>query len=139
MTMNAEITVSKTEFAPGEMINGNVSWHSSEDVLMAEVRLFWQTRGKGTTDVAVAATETFANPRPTDERAFSFTAPPAPPSFSGQLISLVWGVELVLVPGGSVHRDIVIAPGGREIPLDNPEWLEAADPSAGAGRLRFGS
>ena len=134
--MNATISLQQTEFAPGEAIRGIVSWHNAGDVRKAEVRLFWQTRGKGSTDVGVAAAETLELPGPSDERTFSFPAPQAPPSFSGRLVSLVWGVELIVEPGGSASRDIVIAPGRMEILLDHPEWLEMPDPAgkeAGGG------
>ncbi len=133
--MNATITLSKTEFAPGETIDGNISWHGFQDVGTAEVRLFWQTQGKGSRDVGVVAVETLDLPGPAEQRSFSFIAPSAPPSFSGQLISLIWGVELVLEPGGSASQDIVIAPRGKEIPLDHPEWLEISDPFPKKGRL----
>ncbi len=131
--MNATITLPKTDFAAGETISGVVSWHGSQDVRTAEVRLFWQTQGKGSNDVGVAAVETLDLPGPSGQREFSFVAPPAPPSFSGQLISLVWGVELVLDPGGSASQNIVIAPGGKEILLNHPEWLEMDDPSPTKG------
>jgi len=133
--MNASIKLPKTEFAPGETINGHVSWHGSQDVRMAEVRLFWQTRGKGSVDVGVVAVEKLDLPGPIGQGTFSFVAPQAPPSFSGRLISLVWGVELVLEPGESASQDIVIAPGGKEIPLDQPAWLEMSDPSPVKGRM----
>ena len=133
--MNATITLPKTDFVPGETIRGTVSWQATQEMRLAEVRLFWQTRGKGSCDVGVVAVESLDLPCPADQREFSFVAPHAPPGFSGRLISLVWGVELVLEPEGSASRDIVIAPGGKEISLDHPEWLEISDPSPSKGRM----
>lgn len=133
--MNASITLPKTDFAPGETISGHVSWHGSQDVRAAEVRLFWQTRGNGSVDVGVVAVEKLDLPGPIGQGAFSFVAPVAPPSFSGRLISLVWGVELVLEPGESSSQDIVIAPDRKEIPFDHPEWLEMSDPTPTTRRM----
>lgn len=133
--MNATITLPTTDFAPGETIHGTVSWHATQEVRLAEVRLFWQTRGKGSVDVGVAAVETLDLPEQTGQRPFSFVAPHVPPGFSGKLISLVWGIEFVLQPEGSVSQDIVIAPGRKEISLDRPEWLEIDEPSPSKRRM----
>lgn len=133
--MNATITLPKMDFEPGETISGTASWQAAQEVLAAEVRLFWQTRGKGSCDVGVVAVQTLDLPGQADQRPFSFVAPHAPPGFSGRLISLVWGIELVLQPEGSVSRDIVIAPGRKEISLEHPEWLEMEDPSPTKRRM----
>jgi hypothetical protein len=137
--MTAEIQLAQTAFAPGQTIRGTVSWQAGRDVRGAEIRLYWQTQGKGTSDVETVAAETFELPQPSDERSFSFVAPAAPPSFSGKLVSLVWGLELIVEPGGSVQRELVIGPGGRERTLDHPAWLESPEPPAGSRFFRFSS
>ena len=108
----------RTAFAPGETIAGAADWTWGEAPGEAEVRLCWLTQGKGTEDAELVETITFANPRATDLRQFSFVAPAAPYSFSGKLISLIWAVEVVLQPDDLSERvEIIIAPDGREVLL----------------------
>ena len=107
-----------TAFSPGEELTGAALWELAEPPQLAEVRLVWSTKGKGTEDAAVAATVAFETPLAGDTRPFSLRLPAAPYSFSGKLISLVWAVELVLQPGNLCERvEIVVAPGGREVLL----------------------
>ena len=108
----------KTTFLPGEEVHGAVSWTLEKQPRSAEVRLFWYTEGKGTRDLAIVAQQSFAEPKQSDERAFRFTLPPAPYSFSGRLISLVWAIELVIEPGDHAERvQITVSPTGKEIVL----------------------
>ncbi len=108
----------RKNFRPGEEINGAAGWNLEAKPKSAEVRLFWYTEGKGTRDLEVVATEKLDAPGQNDERPFHFTAPEAPNSFSGKLISVIWAVELVLEPGGQAERvQITISPTGEEILL----------------------
>jgi hypothetical protein len=108
----------KTAFRPGETIEGAVLWEFEKAPALAEVRLLWFTRGKGTEDGETAATVKFENPTAGDTRQFSFTAPNGPYTFSGTLIALIWAVEFVSKPGNAFERvEIIIAPEGREIVL----------------------
>jgi hypothetical protein len=85
------------------------------------MRLFWRTEGKGTTDMVIADTLRFENPREEEARPFKIRAPGSPYSFSGQLISLIWSLELVASPGKESSRiDVVIAPEAKEILLHAP-------------------
>lgn len=137
--MTAEIHSEKTAYQPGEEIKGTVAWTSQKPPRKAELRLFWQTRGKGDRDTSTVASVAFDLPRPSDQRAFSFRAPEFPPSFSGRLISLVWGLDLVLEPVGSEAIELVIAPAAQELSLERPEWMEIEVPEAAQNRLlRFG-
>jgi hypothetical protein len=54
-------------------------------------------------------------------------APDFPPSYSGRWISLVWGLELVLEPGGSSGIDLTIGADGRDISLDRDDWLQTPE------------
>ena len=47
----------KTAFRPGETIAGAVLWEFAKPPASAEVRLVWFTRGKGTEDGGIAATD----------------------------------------------------------------------------------
>jgi hypothetical protein len=76
---------------------------------------------------------TFELPQPSDYREFRFRAPDFPPSFSGKLISLIWGLELVLEPGESSAVELVIGPQGKELSLDHAEWMQTPElPKFGA-------
>ena len=108
----------KTAFRPGENIAGAALWELQKAPELAEVRLVWFTRGKGTEDGETAETVKFDNPPPADTRQFGFRAPDAPYSFSGTLVALIWAVEFVAKPGGEFERiEITIAPHAKEIAL----------------------
>jgi hypothetical protein len=108
----------KTVFRPGEPISGAVLWELEKAPDLAEVRLIWFTRGKGTEDGATVETVTLDAPPAADTREFSFDAPNGPYSFSGTLVAVIWAVEFVAKPGGEFERvEITIAPDGREIAL----------------------
>lgn len=109
----------RTAFQPGEEIGGAVGWKLEKAPQSAEVRLFWRTEGKGTQDVTLVDTVVLESPGQEEARPFQFVAPESPYSFSGRLVSLIWSLELVLQPGSeSTRLDIVIAPHGREIQLE---------------------
>lgn len=108
----------KTTFEPGEEIAGAVLWDFPKPKKLIEIRLVWSTRGKGTEDVTVVATQATDATKAADTTTFSFIAPAAPHSFNGTLIALLWAVELVVEPGDEFERiEITIAPGGKEIVL----------------------
>lgn len=114
----------RSQFRPGEMLEGAVLWEGAEKPNVAEVRLLWFTRGKGTEDGAVVATETFSDPQAGDTRQFSFRLPEAPYSFNGKLIALTWAVEVFINPGKHFSRvTFTMGPGGHEVklPLTNFE------------------
>ena len=108
----------QTAFRPGEFVEGAALWELDAAPDLAELRLVWSTRGKGTEDSEVVSTQTFAEPKPGDTRSFKFQLPDSPYSFNGQLIALIWALELVVKPGDHFARvEIIIAPEGREIVL----------------------
>ena len=91
-------------YRPGEVLAGRASWRVEGDPTSAELSLFWYTSGKGTQDVGVVQQMTLATPRRQDQRDFSLPLPREPHSFSGQLMSIVWAVELIVEPGKQVAR-----------------------------------
>lgn len=118
----------QTAFRPGELLRGGAGWQLDHSPRSVEARLFWYTKGKGTEDVEVVATDSFDQPQQQDARPFEFRLPDAPYSFSGKLISLIWAVELVAQPSGEAARaEFVLSPNGREI------LLHQAGNDAGAG------
>lgn len=114
--MTIEIQDGANAFLPGEMVAGTASWQLDRPAETAELRLFWYTQGKGDQDVGVVSAVPFANPGLQDRRIFRVRLPEGPYSFSGQLISLVWALELVMEPGSRASRtEITVSPTRREI------------------------
>jgi len=105
-------------FRGGETVEGVAGWRLEKPPKSVELRLFWFTRGKGTEDVGVVNQIRFDAPQQEEGRKFSFTLPAEPWSFSGQLISLIWALELVAEPGGHTTRvELVVSPTSQEILL----------------------
>ena len=107
-----------TSFRPGDEVSGRAWWEFEQRPREVVARLFWYTEGKGTQDVVVIQTDPFPSPERQDQRKFSFTLPEGPFSFSGRLISLIWGVEVVGVAATgeeSARVQIVVSPDGDEI------------------------
>lgn len=105
-------------FLPGETLVLSVLWALPAKPDTLEVRLFWYTRGKGTEDVEIIATEKLAVSASAGEGKVRFRLPDAPYSFSGKLISLLWAVELVAEPGARTTRcEFTLSPTGAEILL----------------------
>ncbi len=107
------------EFRPDESIRGRVEWSPEETPIQSlDVRLIWYTGGKGTRDVQVVAQQTISAAPANGQQPFQFKAPRGPFSFSGKLISLVWAIEVIAMPGRDAERvDLEIAPTGKEILL----------------------
>ena len=123
-SLNIEFEGSRTAFNPSDTIAGTARWDlggSSTDRL--ELHLLWFTRGKGTEDASVIETVPVEHPPLRGEQRFKFTAPAAPQSFSGTLISLVWAIELVAPEDDDLMErvEVVIAPGAVEIELERIE------------------
>jgi hypothetical protein len=113
-----QLAEDRKAFVPGEEITGQVSWRLEQPAERMELRLYWHTRGKGTTDTQTVQTLPFDKPMLQEQRMFKLTAPQGPYSFSGVLISLVWVLELVAYPSGAkAQSEIVLSPNGQEIQL----------------------
>ena len=124
--LSISIDGGRTAFSPGETLRGSAFWNLPTAPRSLEVRLFWFTRGKGTMDVRMIERVAIENPTQQGHRAFQFRLPVEPPSFSGNLISLIWALELVAEPGDRSQRtELVVAPGGQEIQLHSPTHVEA--------------
>lgn len=116
--MRIEIAGGQGAFRPGETLEGTASWELDAAGKAVEVRLFWTTEGKGTVDVEVVDKVRFEAVSAVERRDFRFVLPKSPYSFSGKLISLLWGVEVVAVPGENAGRaSFTMSPSGREILL----------------------
>jgi hypothetical protein len=116
--LRINFTDEKSAFEPGEELTGSASWQLERSARSVELRLFWFTRGRGIEDAAVVQTIRFENPLNEETRSFSFRLPAAPYSFVGQLISLIWALELIVEPSKEVARqEITVGPGRQEVRL----------------------
>jgi len=113
----------RTTFAPGETLTGTASWEFDTPPEEAALQLVWSTRGKGTTDIEVVQTIPISHPQARDTLPFTIKLPNAPYTFSGQLVSLIWALELNIA-GQSESAEIIIAPGGKEVLLPNIQSVQ---------------
>ena len=105
-------------FRPGESVAGRATWREAAESRSVAVRLYWTTSGRGSTDTEVVAESVVENPSEQGETRFSLLLPSTPPSFSGKLITLSWGVELLVEPcEHAAQVEIVVSPTEKEIRL----------------------
>lgn len=103
---------------PRSRISGELAWRLDRPAEALELRLFWYTEGRGDRDAGIARSLRVESPGAIGAQPFEFELPSGPYSFSGRLISLVWALELIALPGESaVRREIVVAPERREVVL----------------------
>ena len=103
-------------YLPGSEMRVTFDWNLPEPPDAIEVRLVWNTSGKGDRDLKVAQTLRWDQPDRQGREETVITLPWGPYSFSGKLISLIWAVELVALPKNeSARREIVIGPGNAEV------------------------
>ncbi len=114
--LKIDVKDDRQSFMPGESLSGKVSWELDAKPRKASLRLFWFTSGKGTEDAEIAGIMNFEDPSVSDSRSFEFKMPPGPYSFSGQLISLHWALELE-AGGELLQKEFVLSPFGHEILL----------------------
>jgi hypothetical protein len=108
----------RTGYRPGETIRGIVRWELDREVDALELRLVWETDGKGTKDSETVQRVRFDRPLHSGSREFVIKLPDAPYSFSGKLITLSWALWLVAGKSKqSVKFPIVISPTAQEIDL----------------------
>ncbi len=124
MSVQIEIDEGRDAFVPGEKLTGTAQWQLPKPPRAVELRLLWSTRGKGTEDAGLVESIRFEDPRPEEKRPFRLRLPEGPYSFSGQLISLVWALELVAAPSQEAARaEFVMAPDRQAVRLEGlPKW-----------------
>ena len=115
-------------YMPGETIELELLWELETAPQQLELRLVWNTVGKGDANMRVVQKWIRQTGLAEGREKLSLTLPEGPYSFSGQLIALQWGLELICFPQKeSVREEIVIGPDEREIVLK-----QAADSFADA-------
>ena len=126
-TMAVELDGGRSAFRPGERVEGQASWELAEPPRSLEVRLFWTTSGRGDEDQEIVAVEPVPSPAASGWTRFSFQLPAGPYSFSGQLVSLAWALELVAPHEEmAASAPIVVGPEGREVRIDGEPAPEPA-------------
>lgn len=118
----------RTTFTPAESIAVDVQWELADEPETLELRLVWNTSGKGDADIGVEHTVSLDAPGLSGSRRLDVELPAAPYSFSGKLVSLIWALELVAKPSEeSCRTEITIAPGQREVLLHREPIEQPAD------------
>lgn len=116
MSLWLEIVDGRTAFEPSEEVELRAAWDLARAPDSIEVRMVWHTSGKGDRDMAVAKTVAIDSPAAIGEQRLAVILPRAPYSFSGKLISLLWGLELVALPvEESTRIEITLGPGASEV------------------------
>ncbi len=116
--LSIDIVGGKTAFEPGSPIEVDVAWDLDREPAALELRVVWNTAGKGDRDVQTVDVVRIDEPPANGSRRLSLRLPREPYSFSGKLISIIWGLELVALPtGDSTRREITLGPGGKEVQL----------------------
>lgn len=116
--VRVELKAEDAAYAPGDMIEGVVSWDAVDVGQTIAVALAYRVTGRGDTDEGQAHLETFKVERPSDARSFAFEAPNGPYSFRGVLFSLQWQIEAGLKGKHEVVIcELVIAQSRTEIEL----------------------
>ncbi len=104
-------------FRPYDEIRGSIAWTLEKAPKSLELRLFWFTHGRGTSEAGVVEVRSLPASLQGGER-FSFTLPGSPYSLSGKWIQLTWALELVADPLGQIGMcELVLGPEKRTIEL----------------------
>lgn len=110
------IEIQHEAFYPGSPVEVECSWELPDEPEAVELRLLWNTAGKGDRDLKVVRTLRWERVAARGRERAELTLPWGPYSFSGKLISLIWALELVVLPGeAAVRREITIGPEAREV------------------------
>jgi len=118
VSIQIQIDEERTSFRPRETITGTISWSLPVAPAQVTLELFWTTRGKGQVDSEVVQSVQIKQPAAAGEQSFELKIPDSPYSFSGKLVSLLWGVRLIIHPSQEQAQvNLTISPTGQEINL----------------------
>ncbi|MBM3970787.1 MAG: hypothetical protein FJ302_13160 [Planctomycetes bacterium] len=117
----------RSDFEPMETISVEAQWELDSEPDSLQLRVVWNTSGKGDTNISTKKIITIDSPGAADSRRLDVELPAEPYSFSGKYVSLIWALELIAQPlNESCRREITIGPGRREVLLHR----ESTDPPA---------
>ena len=118
---DVSVIVDRESFRPGETVRGSVEWSVDRAPKSAQARLYWRVEGRGGDHVEELRTVALESPGTRERRPIQFVLPRGPYSFEGRLMSLTWGVELVIQPGKHAARvEFAVSPDGRPVDLHDP-------------------
>jgi hypothetical protein len=117
--LKIETHENRTTFAPLDTVDGLAMWQLDKPADWVEIRLFWHTQGKGTQDVRVVAQQRWDQPQGADAQVFSLPLPAGPYSYTGTLIHLQWGLELVVEGVKDLARlELTVQPRPQDAAID---------------------
>ncbi len=114
------IDIPRRNFHPGETVEGGILWDCGNGPDELILRLGWWTEGRGDRDERIVAERTWDRPGPVGKEKFSFEIPEeCVPSFSGRLVSVVWGLQLSGkgIRTEDVVENLTVSPTGSEIDI----------------------
>ena len=87
----------RVDFAPGDPVSVAVAWETPTPPQWIELTLAWRTRGRGTTDTAVAFRHQWEAAQGLDAagaQLIDLVMPPGPLTYSGRLVAVQWAFHL---------------------------------------------
>ena len=108
------LEIEETELQPGDQIKARAAWQMSSVPESIEFHLLWHTKGKGTEDIEIVETTNIQVHDRAGYHEVQFQLPNQPYSFSGKLISLIWGLEMI-VDDEFLRKEFTLSPTGREV------------------------
>lgn len=87
----------RVDFAPGDPVTVAVAWETPSPPQWIELTLEWRTRGRGTTDGAVAFRHQWHAEEGLDAagaQLIDLVLPPGPLTYSGRLVAVQWAFYL---------------------------------------------
>lgn len=129
MSIEIRLLEERACWRPGETVRAEVRWEAAGPPEGVEVRLLWETRGRGDREEGVAATVRVSVPAAAGAERVELALPAAPWSYAGRLLQIAWLVDAVLWPSGEQARaELVLSPIGRPLrPLVEPDEEEIPD------------
>lgn len=113
-----KIDIPDRHFEPGEFVKGKVNWQLDKPPESIILHIGWYTEGRGSEDSCIEFEQKWQTQFLTGMEAFSFQLPPAPYSFEGKLIELIWYVSAESQKGGFHNRiDLVVGPDKKVVKL----------------------
>lgn len=110
-------------FLPGEDVVVEVSWVPQTSFRGFDLRLVWETDGKGTDDRETVLRETWESElRGEMKRSFHWILPRGPLSCDGSLLRIRWFVDCYINPAGiRARKDLVLSSTGAPVVLPKME------------------
>jgi hypothetical protein len=113
--LSLETTDASRAFEPGASIEVDAEWELDAQPRAVELRVVWNTRGRGTQDFRVVDALSL-DASQCERKRIPLTLPRGPYSFVGQCVSLDWALELVALPSkDSTRLTITIGPRAKAV------------------------